>query len=48
MMKHRIGCALFVTTAFVVLLAALGVSSAMATPTGEYAVFAQCPLSHRR
>ncbi len=47
MMKHRISHALFVTTACVVLLAALGVSPAMATPTGEYAVFAQCPLSHR-
>ncbi len=32
--------------ALVVSLSALGVSSAMATPKGEYSVFEQCPLSN--
>jgi hypothetical protein len=47
MMKHRIGPTLFVAVALAALFAAFGASSAMATPSGEYAVFADCPLSHR-
>jgi hypothetical protein len=46
MTKDRVGRALFATVVCVAALAALGVSSAMATPKGEYAVFAQCPLSN--
>ena len=46
MLHVRIRRALLVTTALVVSLSAIGVSSAMATPKGEYAVFAQCPLSN--
>jgi hypothetical protein len=53
MMRKRIGRrtgirakALFVTSSLVALLAALAVASpAMATPKGEFAVFADCPLS---
>jgi hypothetical protein len=47
MMKHRIGPALLVAATLTALFAAFGAASAMATPTGEYAVFADCPLSHR-
>jgi len=46
MMKHRIGNALLMTVAMAAALATLGLSSAMATPKGEYSVFAQCPLSN--
>jgi hypothetical protein len=47
MMKHRIGPTLFAVTALAALFVAFGATSAMATPKGEYAVFADCPLSHR-
>jgi hypothetical protein len=46
MIKNRIGHAALVTAAFAVSLAAVGVSPAMATPKGEYAVFSQCPVSN--
>ncbi len=47
MVYRRIGRMLcFVATA-VGMLSAFGVSPAAATPTGEYAVFAHCPLEHR-
>ncbi len=46
MVRNRIGHAMLVTAACMVSLAAVGVSSAMATPKGEYAVFAQCPVSN--
>jgi hypothetical protein len=45
-MKARICQALLVTTACALSIAAVGVSSAMATPTGEFAVFAKCPLTN--
>jgi hypothetical protein len=44
MIKKRISHALFMVAALVLLLSAVGVSSAMATPKGEYKVFEQCPL----
>jgi hypothetical protein len=46
MRKSAMGRTLFVAMMLAVSLAAVGASSAMATPTGEYAVFAQCPLSN--
>jgi hypothetical protein len=46
MLRNRISHTLAITTALVVSFAALGVSTAAATPKGEYAVFAQCPLSN--
>jgi len=46
MLRNRIGHTMLVTAALVASLAVMGVSSAMATPKGEYAVFAQCPLSN--
>jgi hypothetical protein len=46
MTRYRVGRALFAVAVCVASLGALGVSSAMATPKGEYAVFAQCPLSN--
>ncbi len=46
MMSDRIGRVLLTTAALVVTFTAVGVSSAMATPKGEYAVFAQCPVSN--
>ncbi len=46
-MISRFGYALFVGTALAVMVGAFGVSSAAATPSGEYAVFSDCPLSHR-
>jgi hypothetical protein len=45
-MRNRIRSTLLVTAALAVSLSAIGVSSAMATPKGEYAVFAQCPTSN--
>jgi hypothetical protein len=45
-MRNRIRSTLLVTAALAACLSAIGVSSAMATPKGEYAVFAQCPLSN--
>jgi hypothetical protein len=45
-MRNRIRSTLLVVVAMVATLSAIGVSSAMATPKGEYAVFAQCPLSN--
>jgi hypothetical protein len=44
MLKNRACRALLLTSIFVVSMVAVGVSSASATPTGEYAVFAQCPV----
>jgi len=46
MMSDRIGRVLLTTAALVVTLTTVGVSSAMATPKGEYAVFAQCPVGN--
>jgi hypothetical protein len=46
MTKYRIGSALLATAALALSLAAVGVSPAMATPKGEYAVFSECPLSN--
>jgi hypothetical protein len=46
MRKSAMGRTLFVGMMVAALVAAMGASSAMATPTGEYAVFAQCPLSN--
>jgi hypothetical protein len=46
LMRRNIGRMLLVGAALVASLAVLGVSSAMATPKGEYAVFAQCPVSN--
>jgi hypothetical protein len=40
----RISNTLLVTALCLVSLAAVGVSSAMATPKGEYAVFSKCPI----
>ena len=45
-MRNRIRSTLLVSVALAAILSALGVSSAMATPKGEYAVFAQCPTSN--
>jgi len=45
-MQSRISRILLVTASLVASLAILGVSSALATPKGEYAVFAQCPTSN--
>ncbi len=42
-MRNRIRSTLLVSVALAAALSVLGVSSAMATPKGEYAVFAQCP-----
>lgn len=44
-MQSRIGRILLVTASMVASLAILGVSSALATPKGEYSVFEQCPTS---
>src|ERR1700682_2698932 len=44
-MQSRICRILLATASMVASLAILGVSSALATPKGEYAVFAQCPTS---
>lgn len=46
MLRNRICHTMLVTTALVASLALIGASSAMATPKGEYAVFAQCPLNN--
>lgn len=46
MVKNRISPALCVTATLAVLIGAFGVSPAMATPKGEFAVFAQCPLGN--
>jgi len=45
-MRNRIRSTLLAGVAMTAILSAIGVSSAMATPKGEYAVFAQCPLSN--
>jgi hypothetical protein len=45
-MQSRISRVLLVTASLVASLAILGVSSALATPKGEYAVFAQCPTGN--
>lgn len=42
-MQSRIGRILLVAASMVASLAILGVSSALATPKGEYSVFEQCP-----
>jgi hypothetical protein len=44
-MQSRICRILLVTASMVASLAILGVSSALATPKGEYSVFEQCPTS---
>jgi hypothetical protein len=44
MRKSAMGRTLFVGMMIVALGAVLGASSAIAAPTGEYSVFAQCPL----
>jgi hypothetical protein len=46
MMKSRTGHTLLILTAVAMFVAAFGVSSAMAAPKGEYAVFSACPLSN--
>jgi hypothetical protein len=46
MLRNRTFHMLLVTTALAMALSALGVSSAMATPKGEFAAFAQCPTSN--
>lgn len=46
MLRNRTLHMLLMMTALVMALSALGVSSAMATPKGEFAVFAQCPTSN--
>jgi hypothetical protein len=43
MIRNRACQALLMMTVFAASMAAVGVSSALATPKGEYAVFAQCP-----
>lgn len=43
-LKKRISNTLLVTALCLVSLAAVGVSAAMATPGGEYAVFSKCPI----
>ena len=45
-MRNRIRSALLVSAGLVAIFSAIGVSSAMATPKGDYAVFAQCPLNN--
>ena len=45
-MRNRIRSTLLVSVALAAVLSAIGVSSAMAVPKGEYAVFAQCPLAN--
>jgi hypothetical protein len=45
-MRNRIRSTLLVSAALAATLSAIGVSSATAAPKGEYAVFAQCPLSN--
>jgi hypothetical protein len=45
-MRNRIRSTLLVSVALTAILSVIGVSSALATPKGEYAVFAQCPLSN--
>jgi hypothetical protein len=45
-MQSRICRTLLVTASIAASFAILGVSSALATPKGEYAVFAQCPLGN--
>jgi hypothetical protein len=45
-MRNRICRTLVVTVSLAASLAVIGASSALATPKGEYAVFAQCPLSN--
>ena len=45
-MKNRIYGTLMGAVALTALLGVLGVSSALATPKGEYSVFAQCPTSN--
>lgn len=45
-MQSRIWRTLLVAAALTASLALLGVSSALATPKGEYAVFEQCPTSN--
>jgi hypothetical protein len=45
-MQSRFCRTLIVAAALTASLALLGVSSALATPKGEYAVFAQCPTSN--
>lgn len=47
MVYRRIGWMLCLMSTAAVLLSAFGATSAVATPTGEYAVFADCPLEHR-
>jgi len=44
-LRNRIGQTLLVTALCMTSLAAVGVSSAAATPKGEYAVFSKCPTS---
>ncbi len=46
MTKNRIGCTAIAAMALIALLAALGTSSAAAVPSGEYAVFSDCPVSN--
>ncbi len=46
MTKNRIDRAVFAAMALMASLMALGASSAAATPSGEYAVFADCPVSN--
>jgi hypothetical protein len=47
MVYRRIGRMLCLTATAAVLLSAFGAATASATPTGEYSVFADCPLEHR-
>jgi len=46
--KNKITCTLLVVVACAASFGALGVSSAMATPKGEFAVFSKCPLGTPR
>jgi hypothetical protein len=45
-MRNRIRSTLLVSVALAAALSVIGVSSAMAVPKGEYAIFEQCPLSN--
>ncbi|HLH14926.1 MAG TPA: hypothetical protein VKV16_09070 [Solirubrobacteraceae bacterium] len=45
-LKKRVICASLAATSVAVSLAAIGAPSAVAAPKGEFAVFAQCPVSN--
>jgi hypothetical protein len=46
MIKMRITLGVFASVVVLALLGAVGVSSAIAEPTGEFAVFKECPITH--